>query len=128
MSILSNFLMPSLGIVGIPDIMKKIVWLAALTVALCATVASCGDDEPDNGANVTASAEVSDFGGERLISIDEGIDYSYNSDGTLRQVKGLGLNMIFDYRKVWGTRRSGCWWGRLERRGCLKFNELRGKG
>ena len=91
--------MPSLRIVGIPDIMKKFVWMAALTVALCATVASCGDDEPDNGANVTASAEVSDFGGERLISIDEGIDYSYNSDGTLRQVKGLGLNMIFDYRK-----------------------------
>lgn len=91
--------MPSLRIVGIPDIMKKFVWMAALTVALCATVASCGDDEPDNGGNVTASAEVSDFGGERLMSIDEGIDYSYNSDGTLRQVQGLGLNMIFDYRK-----------------------------
>lgn len=99
MSILSRFLMPSLRIVGIPDIMKKFVWLAALTVALCATVASCGDDEPDNGGNVTASAEVSDFGGERLMSIDEGIDYSYNSDGTLRQVKGFGLNQIFDYRK-----------------------------
>ena len=79
--------------------MKNFVWMAALTVALCATVASCGDDEPDNGGNVTASAEVSEFGGERLMLVDGEIDYSYNSDGTLRQVKGFGLNLIFDYRK-----------------------------
>lgn len=60
--------------------MKKFVWITALTVALCVAMASCGDDEPENDGNVIASAEVSDFGGVRLMSVDGGIDYSYNSD------------------------------------------------
>ena len=62
-------------------------------------MSSCGDDERKNDGNVIASAEVSDFGGVRLMSVDGGIDYSYNSDGTLHQVKGFGLNMTFDYKK-----------------------------
>ncbi len=73
--------------------------MTAFTVALCAAMSSCGDDEPENDGNVIASAEVSDFGGVRLMSVDGGIDYSYNSDGTLHQVKGFGLNMTFDYKK-----------------------------
>lgn len=74
--------------------MRKFIWLAALTAALCATMVSCSD-EPE----VVASSEVSDFGGERLTSIGEDTRFSYNSDGTLRQIADYNSTLTFDYEK-----------------------------
>ena len=74
--------------------MRKFIWMAALNAALCTTMVSCSD-EPE----VVASSEVSDFGGERLMSIGEDTRFSYNSDGTLRQVIYYDLTLTFDYEK-----------------------------
>lgn len=74
--------------------MRKFIWMAALTAALCTTVVSCGDD-----GDIVASTEVSDFGGERLMSIGEDTRFSYNSDGTLRQIVDYGSTLTFDYEK-----------------------------
>lgn len=57
-------------------------------------VVSCGDD-----GDIVASTEVSDFGGERLMSIGEDTRFSYNSDGTLRQIVDYGSTLTFDYEK-----------------------------
>lgn len=65
-----------------------------MTAALCATMVSCGDD-----GDIVASTEVSDFGGERLMSIGEDTRFSYNSDGTLRQIVDYGSTLTFDYEK-----------------------------
>lgn len=74
--------------------MRKFIWIAALTAALGATMVSCGDD-----GDIVASTEVSDFGGERLMSIGEDTRFSYNSDGTLRQIVDYGSTLTFDYEK-----------------------------
>lgn len=79
--------------------MKKAKFL--MIAAVCATfgfgIASCNDDDDDNGI-VVPSPEVSDFGGNRLVSVG-GTNFSYNTDGTLRQIEEYGNKLVFDYSK-----------------------------
>lgn len=80
--------------------MKKAKFL--MIAAVCATfgfgIASCNDDDDDNGV-VVPSPEVSDFGGNRLVSVG-GTNFSYNTDGTLRQIEEYGNKLVFDYSKT----------------------------
>lgn len=77
--------------------MKKLKYLMIAAIAvLGVTVSSCDDDDDKGG--VAARPEISDFGGERLVSAGD-VHFSYNSDGTLRQVEEYGDKILFDYSK-----------------------------
>lgn len=60
--------------------------IAAVSAVIGFGAASCSDDDKDDDKGlVVPSPEVSDFDGERLTSVDY-IHFSYNSNGTLRQI------------------------------------------
>lgn len=77
--------------------MKKLKYLMIAAIAVLGVAVSSCDDDDDKGG-VVARPEISDFGGERLMSAGN-IHFSYNSDGTLRQVEEYGDKIIFDYSK-----------------------------
>lgn len=78
--------------------MKKLKYLMIAAIAVFGVaVSSCDNDDDDKGG-VAARPEISDFGGERLVSAGD-VHFSYNSDGTLRQVEEYGDKIIFDYSK-----------------------------
>ena len=78
---------------------------AALSAALCTVATSCDSDDDGNegGGSVVPPTEASNFGGERLTSVSNdygyNITFSYNSDGSLRQVNDDDSKIIFDYSK-----------------------------
>ncbi len=71
--------------------------IAAVCAAFGFGIASCNDDDDDNGV-VIPSPEVSDFGGTRLISVGS-TNFSYNTDGTLRQIENTATNLSSITRK-----------------------------
>lgn len=78
--------------------MRKIFLMTAMGAALCIVGASCSDDDDNKG--VVAPSEVTDFGGHRLMSFGDyygDCEFSYNSDGTLRQITNEGDKIVFDY-------------------------------
>ncbi len=81
--------------------MKKFLMFAALSAVLCVATTSCDEEDDDKGGdNYVVPTEESDFDGERLISVGSDGDYtnfSYNDDGSLRQITYNNDKLTFDY-------------------------------
>ena len=94
--------------------MKKF-FMYAISLALCTTMVSCGDDDDDQGGNpggapahgeAVEAPEISDFGGVRLMNLvssdnfgNEHVSYSfsYNAQGALSQIASSYDRMQIDY-------------------------------
>lgn len=106
------YIFAGLRIYGICSIaMNKIFRLLSLMLMTSATLtlASCGDegggsgsdsdDDFEHSGNVVPSADICNFGGQRLKKVGESYEFIYNTDGSIHKILDGYYDITFYYDK-----------------------------